>query len=107
MLVKDHNDALQKLVDLMNKNGIAQPKELPEVRSQAIEDMQGLSGASFDTKFLNMMIEDHKKAIELFRQAANSAQNEDVRDYAKDTLPMLEKHLKDAENLQGQMNTKR
>ena len=107
MLVKDHNDALQKLVDLMNKNGMAQPKQLPEERNQAIKDMQGLSGAAFDTKFLNMMIEDHKKAIEMFRQEADSGQNKDVRDYAKDVLPTLEKHLKDAENIQGQMNTKR
>jgi len=107
MLVKDHNEALQKLVDLMNKNGMGQPKQLPEERSEAIKDMQGLSGAAFDTKFLEMMIEGHQKAIEMFRHAADSAQNTDVRDYAKDMLPTLEKHLKDAENLQGQMNTKR
>jgi putative membrane protein len=107
MLVKDHNDALQKLVDLMNKNGMGQPKQLPEERSQAIKDMQGLSGAAFDTKFLEMMVEGHQKAIEMFRRAADSAQNTDVRDYAKDMLSTLEKHLKDAENLQGQMNTKR
>src|SRR6185369_9102837 len=61
MLVKDHNAALQKLVDLMNKNGMAQPKQLPEERSQAIKDVEGLSGAAFDTKFLNMMVEGHKK----------------------------------------------
>jgi putative membrane protein len=104
MIAKDHNEALEKLVDLMNKNGIPQPKQLPEERSEAIKTMQGLSGAAFDQKFLAMMVQDHQKAIEMYKREADSGQNADVRDYAKSVLPTLEKHLKDAENLQGKMN---
>jgi putative membrane protein len=106
MLVNDHNDALQKLVDLMKKNGIPQPKGLPEERSEAVKKMQGLSGAAFDREFVNMMVTDHQKAVDAFRHAAATAQNVDVRDYAKSMLPTLEKHLKDAQDLQHKIGAK-
>ncbi len=106
MLVKDHSDALQKLVDLMNKNGMQQPKGLPEERSEAVKKLQGLSGPGFDKEFVNMMVKDHQKAVDEFRHVAATAQNADVRDYAKNTLPTLEKHLKDAQDLQSKLGSK-
>jgi putative membrane protein len=106
MLVKDHNDALQKLVDLMNKNGMPQPKGLPEERNEAVKNLQGLSGPAFDREFVKLMVEDHQKAIDKFRHEAATAQNADVRDYADKVLPTLEKHLKDAQDLQGKLGTK-
>jgi len=105
-LVKDHNEALQKLVDFMEKNGIPQPKGLPEERGEAVKKMQGLSGAAFDREFVNMMVTDHQKAVDAFRHAAATAQNADVRDYAKSVLPTLEKHLKDAQDLQHKIDAK-
>jgi putative membrane protein len=101
MLAKDHNDALERLVDLMNKNGLQQPKGLPEVKSEAVKKLQGLSSAAFDKEFVNMMVTDHQKAVDEFRHVAATAQNADVRDYAKSVLPTLEKHLKDAQDLQS------
>jgi len=106
MLVTDHNDALEKLVDLMNKNGLPQPKGLPEVRSEAVKKLQGLSGPAFDKEFVNMMVTDHQKAVDEFRHVAATAQNADVRDFAKNTLPTLEKHLKDAQDLQSKLGSK-
>jgi putative membrane protein len=106
MLVKDHSAALQKLVDLMNKNGMQQPKGLPEERSEAVKKLQGVSGPAFDKEFMNMMVKDHQKAVDEFRHAAATAQNAEVRDYAKNTLPTLEKHLKDAQDLQSKLGSK-
>jgi putative membrane protein len=101
MLVKDHNDALEKLVDLMNKKGMSQPKGLPRgTRSEAVKKMQGLSGAAFDQEFVNLMIKDHQKAVDTFRHEAATAQNAEVRDYGKNMLPTLDKQLKDAQDLQ-------
>jgi putative membrane protein len=105
MLVKDHNEILQKLVALMNKNGMPQPSGLPEVRSEAINKLESLSGPSFDKEFISMMVEDHQKAVDTFRQEQNSAQNQDVRDFAKNTLPTLEKHLKEAQEIQSKLQT--
>jgi putative membrane protein len=52
------------------------------------------------------MVTDHQKAVDEFRHVAATAQNADVRDYAKNTLPTLEKHLKDAQDLQSKLGSK-
>jgi putative membrane protein len=100
MLERDHSEALEKLVDVMKKNGIPQTKGLPQAQDEAINKLRRLSGSAFDRQFVDMMVEGHQKAVEMFKEEANTAQNKDVRDYAKDTLPTLEKHLRDAKNLQ-------
>lgn len=107
MLVKDHNNALEKLVEVMNKNGMPQPRGLPEVKSEAMNKVESLSGPSFDKEFMSMMVEDHQKAVDTFRREQNSAQNPDVRDYAKNVLPTLETHLKDAQEIQSKLGTNR
>lgn len=103
MLARDQNEDLNKLVDLMIKDGMGQPKTLPEERSEAVKKMQGLSGTAFDREFLNLTVQDHKKAIEAFKYAVDTSTNAGVRDYAKIALPMLGRHLKDAQELQNKM----
>jgi putative membrane protein len=51
------------------------------------------------------MVTDHKKDIRDFEQAAKS-QDEQVADYAKDTLPTLRKHLDTAEGLANRIATR-
>jgi putative membrane protein len=84
---------------------MGQPKTLREERSEAVKKMQGLSGKAFDREFLNLMVQDHKKAIAAFKEAVDTCTNAGVLDYAKNTLPILERHLKDAQELQNKMNT--
>ena len=103
MIAADHNNALKKLVELMERNGIAQPRTLPEAKSDAVDKLQGLSDNAFDQEFVNLMVQTHEKSVSAFRQEIEKAQNPEVRDYAKSMLPMLERHLKDAQDLQNGM----
>jgi putative membrane protein len=104
MLARDHNNALRQVVDLMQKNGMPQPKGLPQERNEAVDKVLGLSGAAFDKEFVKLIITDHQKAVDAFRHEAASAQNADVRDYAIKMLPTLEEHLKDAQDLQAMLS---
>ena len=97
---------MRNKVDIMKKTGIPQSKGLPEEQNAAAKKMQSMSGAAFDHEFVGMMVQGHQKAIDLFRHEAATGQNNDVRDYAKNTLPTLEKHLKNAQDLQSKMGTK-
>ena len=106
MVATDHNNALQKLVDIMEKNGIGQPGTLTEERSDAVDKMQGMSGDAFDREFVNMMVQEHQKSVNAFRLEVETAQNPDVRNYAKNMVPTLERHLKDAQDLQSGMSLK-
>jgi len=104
MLVDDHTKALRDLVKIMEQEGIRQPGDLPEVKHEALSKLNGVSGATFDREFINLMVNDHEKAVSKFRCEQTAAQDESVRQYAKDVLPVLEKHLKKAKELQRQFS---
>jgi len=104
MLVDDHTKNLNKVVDLMNKKGMPQPKELPKVEHEALAKLKGLSGAALDRGFMSTMVEDHQKDISEFRKELNSAQDEDVKYYVEHTLPVLQEHLQKAQTLYEQIS---
>ncbi len=63
-------------------------------------ELDNLNGAKFNQAFLTMDIRDHEKALESFRKARSEfAHDPDVRVYVDQTIPVLEAHLKMAENL--------
>jgi putative membrane protein len=101
MLVDDHSKNLRDVVDLMNQKGLAQPKDLPEVKHEAVDKLNAMSGPELDREFVKMMLDDHQKDVSEFRNEANTAQDKDVKDYATRTVSMLEKHLQKAQELQS------
>jgi putative membrane protein len=107
MLVNDHTKALRDLVDLMTKAGMNQPGGLPEVKHEAQDQLNKLSGPAFDREYINLMVQDHKKAIAKFQQEETTAQDESVRNYVKQVLPVLQKHLNKALELQAKLNSQR
>ena len=105
MLVDDHTKDLRRVVDLMNQKGMSQPKNLPEVKHEALGKLERLSGGDFDREIVNTMVEDHKKDITDFQKAVNAAQDEDVKYYAMHTLPVLQQHLRKAQELQQKVSS--
>jgi len=106
MLTQDHTVALSKLVQLMEKYGIAQPKGLPEERNEALQEMKGLSGPAFDRKFIDLMIRDHEKAVADFQNKSTTVKNSDLRAFIKDQLPVLAKHLNKAKEIRTKLEDK-
>ena len=103
MIQSDHTNALEDLTDLMKDKNVPQPRTMSPETKMDIEKMTGLSGAEFDREFVNMMVADHQKMVEMFRDQAAIAQNPDVKKYAEDLLPKLEMHLEKAQKLQSKL----
>jgi len=71
----------------------------PSPKQKADYDkMAKAQGAAFDKAFAEHMVMDHKKDISDYKRAANK--NDEAGQYAKESLPVLEKHLQTAESLQ-------
>jgi putative membrane protein len=79
---------------------------LPEAKHEALDKLSKVSGPQFDNEFIRMMVDDHQKAVAKFKEEETAAQNEDVRKYAKDVEPVLEKHLQKAQELQNKLSGK-
>jgi putative membrane protein len=100
MIKRDHTSALEDLTELMKGKNVSQPKSIPARTQQDIGRMKTLTGGEFDREFVNMIVSEHQKAIEMFRDQQSTAQNQDVKKYVEDTLPRLEMHLEKAQRLQ-------
>ncbi len=103
MIKSDHSTALADLADLMKDKNVSQPSGLVPETQQDITRMNGLTGPEFDREFVNMMVSDHQKAVEMFRDHEAIAQNSDVKKYVEDVLPRLEMHLDKAQQLQSKL----
>jgi putative membrane protein len=103
MIQSDHTEALEDLTDMMRDKGMSRANVLGPDAKTDIEKMTALSGPEMDREFVNTMVADHQKALEMFRDHANIAQSPDVRKYAEDLIPKLEMHLEKAQKLQSKL----
>jgi putative membrane protein len=103
MIQSDHTHALEDLTDLMQDKNVTQTKTLAPETKQDIDNMSRLTGPEFDREYVNMMVADHQKAVELFRDQAASALDPDVKKLVDNTLPTLEMHLEKAQRLQSRL----
>lgn len=95
MLVKDHTQADRELSALAKKKGV----KLTDVDKTKLDDLRAMHGSQFDRAFLEKMEKDHKSAIELVRTAQGQAQNPEFRSLLDKTLPVLQKHEEQANQL--------
>jgi len=65
-----------------------------------IGPFHAVKGAAFDRKYIHDMIAGHTAAIALYKKEAHDAENSQVRAYAEETIPTLQKHLDGAKALQ-------
>lgn len=100
-MVADHTKANQELMSIAENKGITLPDETPQASAAAA--LQNMSGEQFDRAFMQRMVEDHEKAVELFEQEAKNGQDEELKAFAEKQLPILREHLRMAEEIHGQM----
>jgi putative membrane protein len=102
-MVQDHGQANEKLMAIAEQKGIQLPQELPEDAQQKYDELQQLSDAEFDQAYMDEMVQDHQKDIELFEQQAESGEDPDLRAFAEESLPTLREHLERAKEVQSQV----
>ena len=95
MLVNDHSGANARLAR------IAEEKHwpVPAAPTQG-PPPSGTATADFDAKWTAEMIAGHERSIALYRAQAQAGEDPDLRKYARDTLPTIERHLAELRRLQ-------
>lgn len=98
MMVTDHTKANADLQRIASAKGLNLPATFPAEQQKHIDVLQEQSDRGFDRMYMEMMVSDHIKTLELFRQGAK-AKDADIRTFASQTLPVLEGHYKEANAL--------
>ena len=96
-MVHDHSDVNQELRQLASSKGVMVPQSLDEKDAAERDRLSKLSGREFDVAYMPDMVRDHKEDVSEFQKMAEKAQDPDVRAFAAKTLPMLQDHLRLAE----------
>jgi putative membrane protein len=100
-LVRDHQQANQKLQQIAQSKGIDIPRELDEVHQAKLQQMQKLQGKHFEKHFVYGQLAGHVMAVLIFRDASQELQDNDLKQFAAQTLPKLQQHLQMAQRLAG------
>ncbi|WP_296257218.1 MULTISPECIES: DUF4142 domain-containing protein [unclassified Pseudomonas] len=99
MMVKDHTAANNKLEAIANekKLKVSDSAQLLDKTKAMILELR--SAKSFDQAYANNQVKAHEATIALFKDEADNGKDADLKAFAKETLPKLEKHLEDAKAL--------
>ncbi|MEJ1242419.1 DUF4142 domain-containing protein [Chryseolinea sp. T2] len=93
LMVEDQNTLLNSLRSLALKKKVTLPTNLSDAKQKNREQLARLKkGKAFDDKFINAMIVEHEQDVTMFRKALGS-NDEDVKAFAREYLPMIESHL--------------
>jgi putative membrane protein len=101
-LMKDHTDGNEKLMQIAHDKGIQLPKQLDAKHQQQLSKLGKLKGKEFDQAYMSEMgHKDHKKDIQAFEKQARQGKDPELRAFAEETLPVLQKHLSMAQKVSG------
>ena len=98
-IVADHTKANEQLVTLARQKQITVAPEPDATAKQKLDKLQKLDGDAFDRAYTQTMVKDHQQAIALFTKASTGANDNDVKQFAVQTLPVLKDHLQMARQL--------
>jgi putative membrane protein len=98
-LVQDQSQCYGQIAELAARKNVSIPKGINARKEPAIERLGSLKGARFDRQFADNEIATGRRAIALFKREAEHGHDADVKAYAAQTIPTLQKDLKQTEAL--------
>jgi len=95
MMINDHTKAGAELKNIEAAKMVDSHDTLSTEHQQKIAALKAETGGAFDKAYIEMMIADHEKAIELFNEGANNTSNL-IQNFSRKTLPIIQMHLDSA-----------
>lgn len=98
MMITDHTAVGNELKKLAADKKVNTSDTLTGEHTALITSLSNKTGAEFDKEYMQAMVADHKKAIEVFKAAADNT-DVTVNHFAGKTIPKLEGHLEEANKI--------
>ena len=104
-VIDDHTQANAQLQQIAQAKGMTLPTEASSMHRSKLKSLESKEGSRFDHQYIeDFGIQAHRRTVEQFRKEAQNGQDTDVKSFAQQTLPALEKHLQHAMSMQGNRN---
>lgn len=100
-MVTDHTQANHQLAKIAQQSGMQLPSGPDKQQQAAMAHIEKLHGTAFDRAYIAAQLKAHEKTVDLFRKEAQSGQDTQLKQFAQQSLPMLEQHLTEVQELAG------
>jgi putative membrane protein len=104
-MATDHSQAGDKLKTIASGKSVDLPSSLDAKDKALYDKLSGMSGAAFDREYMRAMVRDHKTDVAQFQKEANSGHDQDLKSFASSTLPTLQDHLHQAQQVESSLST--
>lgn len=102
-LLRDHGKANDELKKIADERGLQLAQTLPNEMAGHLAELNGLADRAFDIQYLRMMINDHKKNLQVFTEGTGLA-DQKLKAFAVKTLPIIQQHYQSAIEIGKQLN---
>jgi len=100
MLERDHTAVGDQIKTFASQRNVSLPTSISADKQKMMDDMNKMTGKSFDKDYISMMIKSHNDGIKLFEDTKANASDVDIKNFADKTLPTLKMHLDSAKAIQ-------
>ncbi len=99
MMVADHTKAADTLMAIAQKENITLPTAMDADHQSKYDSMQKMSGDDFNKAYINLMVADHKDAVNLLTGESANGRDAALKAFATKILPTVQGHLDAANKL--------
>lgn len=92
IMEESHSKSLQDLTALAKSKNVTIPTSPTENAQESYRKLNEKSTDDFDEAYADLMVNEHKDAIEAFEKASKDCQDPDIKNWATSSLPDLRKH---------------
>jgi len=96
MMVTDHTKIGDDLSKIASSKHIMMPISLPQEDQNKIDDLKKKTGKDFNKAYMDAMVSGHKKVIAMLEDETKKGSDTDIKAFASNTLPTINKHLEAA-----------
>ena len=104
-IVRDHRLSSAELKALAEQIGVEPAAAAADAAHGDLRRrLAALSGAAFDRAYIEAMVGDHEKALDVAEKKADRADSDHVKQWAARMMPTLEKHLDQARSIRKDLD---
>lgn len=103
MMVNDHGKVNEELMKIAATKNITLPTSIDEDHQKMWDELNGKTGKDFDKKYVDDMVDGHKKVLDLMEKQAKDGADADLKAFAAKTAPVVKVHLDQIKKIKDSM----
>jgi putative membrane protein len=101
VMVRDHRRTKIELKSIASLRNMKVGDALDASHQAKADALEKKKGADFDKQYVDMLVNDHAKALAEFRRAQSSVQDKELKEFIPRALTLMQAHLESAREVQA------